>query len=196
MQRKNFLSQTISGGAGTKMTIKRELRLFGNVRVMVCAALFIALSIVLGKYLSFTIGAFRISLENLTVLMAGIFFGPVCGVTVGLAADIIGSILVGYSINPIIALGAASIGLVSGLVFHYSGVKNLTLRTLLSVGFAHVIGSMVIKSIGLYVYYSYAIPLLALRIPLYLAIGFVEFYIIVLLRKNRAFSHELERMMK
>ena len=69
---------------------------------MIMMALFIALSIVLGKQLSFTAGPFRISFENLTVLMAGIFFGPLAGLTVGACADLFGCLLVGYAINPII----------------------------------------------------------------------------------------------
>jgi|GEM_PF-276500 len=196
MQRKNFLStkQPVESQA-SKMTIKKELHLFKSARVMTCAALFVALSIVLGKYVSVTFGAFRFSLENLTVLMAGIFFGPVCGMTVGLTADIIGSILVGYTINPIIAVGAASIGLVSGFVFHYSGVKNRTASMILSVACAHIIGSVLIKSFGLYVYYAYTIPVLALRIPLYLVIGFVECFIIIRFLKNRSFSKDIERML-
>ena len=56
---------------------------FGSIQVLIMMALFIALSIVLGKQLSFTAGPFRISFENLTVLMAGIFFGPLAGLTVG-----------------------------------------------------------------------------------------------------------------
>lgn len=51
---------------------------FGSIQVLIMMALFIALSIVLGKQLSFTAGPFRISFENLTVLMAGIFFWTAC----------------------------------------------------------------------------------------------------------------------
>ena len=79
---------------------------FGSIQVLIMMALFIALSIVLGKQLSFTAGPFRISFENLTVLMAGIFFGPLAGLTVGACADLIGCLLVGYAINPIITAGA------------------------------------------------------------------------------------------
>ena len=61
---------------------------FGSIQVLIMMALFIALSIVLGKQLSFTAGPFRISFENLTVLMAGIFFGPLAGLTVGACADL------------------------------------------------------------------------------------------------------------
>ncbi|MDE5563661.1 MAG: folate family ECF transporter S component, partial [Oscillospiraceae bacterium] len=86
------------------------MRLFGNVRVLIIAALLIAMSIVFGKVLSFTIGPLRISFENLPILMAGIFFGSIIGMVVGAAADVIGCLIVGYAINPIITAGAAWIG--------------------------------------------------------------------------------------
>ena len=71
------------------------IRLFGNLKVLLISGLFIALSIVLGKQLSFTMGPIRISFENLTILMAGIMFGPLVGMTVGICADVIGCIIVG-----------------------------------------------------------------------------------------------------
>lgn len=77
-----------------RQTAKTETRSsFGSIQVLIMMALFIALSIVLGKQLSFTAGPFRISFENLTVLMAGIFFGPLAGLTVGACADLIGACL-------------------------------------------------------------------------------------------------------
>ena len=155
----------------TRQTAKTGTRAsFGSLQVLIMMALFIALSIVLGKQLSFTAGPFRISFENLTVLMAGIFFGPLAGLTVGACADLIGCLLVGYAINPIITAGAAS------------------------VGAAHVIGSMIIKSIGLRIYFGYPLQMIALRVPLYIVIGCAEGYIIYLLLRNKAFGRQLERM--
>ena len=76
-----------------KKTMAGSLKLFGSIRVMVAAALFIAMSIILGKFLAINVGgSIRISLENLPVLMAGIFFGPFVGAAVGIGADVIGKI--------------------------------------------------------------------------------------------------------
>ena len=187
MQQKNFLSQSYS--------LKGELNLFKNTRVLVCAGLFIALSIILGKYLAFNfLQSFRISFENLTILIAGIFFGPLTGMVVGIGADFIGCILVGYSINPVIMLGAAMIGLISGIFSRYVKIKNPALKLAVSVGGAHITGSMIIKSIGVYMYYGQPLPVVMLRIPLYIVIGFIEFYIIYLLFRNKSFSKELEKM--
>ncbi len=173
-----------------------QIRLFGNIRVLIIAALLIAMSVVFGKVLSFTLGPLRISFENLPVLMAGIFFGPVIGMFVGAAADIIGCLIVGYAINPIITAGAVCIGLVSGLMYHLPVWKKQSVRIVLSVLTAHVIGSMIVKSVGLMVYAGYPIESVALRIPLYLGITIIESIVLLILLRNRAFSRELERIQR
>ena len=154
------------------------IRLFGNLKVLLISGLFIALSIVLGKQLSFTMGPIRISFENLTILMAGIMFGPLVGMTVGICADVIGCIIVGYAINPLVTLGAASIGLISGSIYFYMFKDNPKLRLIAAVGLA----------------FSYPMPLILMRIPLYIVIGTVEGYIIYLLMKNKTFANQLERV--
>ena len=67
--------------------------LFGSPRILCAAALLAALSIVLGKYMAISTPIFRFSFENLPILMAGIFFGPIIGAAVGLIADIVGCLL-------------------------------------------------------------------------------------------------------
>lgn len=171
-----------------------QMRLFGNIRVLVIAALLVAMSIVFGKVLSFTIGPLRISFENLPILMAGIFFGPVIGMVVGIVADIIGCLIVGYAINPLITAGAACIGLFAGLMYYLPDWKKQEIRIVLTVLTAHVIGSMIVKSIGFMVYYGYPIESVALRVPLYLGITIVESIVLLALLRNKAFSRELERI--
>ena len=166
----------------------------GRVLMLTLCALFAALSIVLGKYLSIKTDLFRISFENLTVLMAGVFFGPVAGILTGACADLVGCVLVGYSINPIITLGAASIGGVSGLCSKLFGaVKGRVAPLFISVMLAHTVGSMIIKTFGLWVYYRQPFAILVWRVPLYVVIGALEFYIIYLLMKNRGVSDVIRR---
>lgn len=174
---------------------KNALGLFGSTSVLVLSALLIAMSIVLGKLLAFNIGdSIRVSFENLPLLMAGIFFGPYIGAAVGAGADIIGCLIVGYSINPIITIGAALIGFVSGFISH----KLVTSRTypsiLACVLPAHALGSMLVKSLGLRLYFHTPYQVLVLRIPLYIAVGILEAYIIYLLLKNKGFSAQLDKV--
>ena len=93
--------------------MKNESRI--SVRTLTAMALLIAMSIVFSRVLSISTGFVRFNLGSLPVLLAGILFGPWAGFVVGMVADIIGSVLAGYAINPLITLGAASIGLVGGL---------------------------------------------------------------------------------
>lgn len=176
-------------------TASANIRLFGNVRVLIISGLFIALSICLGKFLQIPIGdSIRISFENLPILMAGIFFGPFVGGAVAMGADLIGCLLKGYAINPVITLGGVAIGVISGVVSMILKEKNMTLTVAISVFLAHLIGSVTIKSIGLYLYYHTAIQVLAMRIPTYIAIGILEFVVITLLLKNKAFYAQLSKM--
>ena len=175
-------------------SIMGELRLFGNVRVLIISALLIALSIVFGKLLAFNLGPLRISFENLPILMAGLFFGPVIGLVVGIGADLIGCLIVGYAVNPIITLGAALIGLLSGLLCRLPVIRNKDVRLVVSIFVAHIVASMIVKSIGLMVYYGYTIQSVALRVPLYLGIAMAESTVMFALMRNKAFSRELERI--
>lgn len=177
---------------------KIKLRVFRDLRIMVFSALLAALSIILGKYLKIAIGdTIRISFENLPVIMAGIFFGPAAGIITGVVADIVGCLLVGYAINPIITVGAAVIGFLSGLVSHFIVRRPLWLKVLLSVTAAHIAGSVIVKTIGLSAWYDMPFHILMLwRLLTYTLIGIAEFIIIFLLLRSEAVSRQLERLVR
>ena len=178
--------------------LKNNIRLFGSTKVMVIAALLVAMSIVLGKFGAINIGnSIRIGFGGLPIQMAGIFFGPVIGAVVGLVADVVGCIMKGYAINPIITIGSTCIGLFSGLVYHYAlrSVKNALLpKVAASTVTAHAIGSMIITSIGLYVYYHTPFETLLFRVPIYLITAAIETTVIYLMLKNKAFTAELNKV--
>lgn len=171
-----------------------------GLRMLCVSALLSALSIVLGKYLAINVtDSIRLSFENLPVLMAGIFLGPLVGAAVGAVADLLGCILVGYSINPIITAGAALIGLSAGLVakaFTRGGRSLSPLAIYAAVYAAHIVGSMILKSIGMAVYFSTPLEILLIRIPVYLVTGALEGAVILLLAKNKLFTGELRRLKK
>ena len=171
---------------------------FLNLRILCAAALLAALSAVLGKYLQVPSGdSIRLSLENLPILMAGIFFGPLVGGMVGVTADLLGCLMVGYTVNPIIAVGATLIGVLSGIIARIATRHDRPLTAgsiYLAVAVAHTVGSMTVKTIGLAVYYSTPTEVLLWRIPIYIAIGALEGSVILLLARNRIFMGELERL--
>ena len=177
--------------------VKSDIRLFGNTKVLIVAALLAAMSIVLGKFGAINIGnSIRIGFGGLPIQMAGIFFGPIVGAAVGLVADVIGCLLKGYAINPIITVGSVCIGLFSGLMFHHilGPMKSVLPKIALSTVAAHVIGSMIITSLGLYAYYHTPFETLILRVPIYLITAALETAVIYLMLKNKAFTAELDKV--
>ncbi len=154
-------------------------------------ALLAALSILLGKYLAFNLGeAIRISFENLPILLAGLFLGPWSGVAVGAVADLVGCVLVGYSINPLITLGAAATGLMAGVLGKARPLRFG--RLLLAVGASHLTGSLLIKTAGLSLYYSLPFWLtLGWRAITYLLVGAAECTVLWALSQSKALTKEL-----
>ena len=157
-----------------------------STRTLTVLALLIAMSIVLSWVLSISTGFVRFNLGSLPVLLAGIVFGPGAGFAVGALADIIGGILAGYAINPLITLGAASIGLVGGWLWQTLHILRLGQRLLLSVVAAHVVGSIVINSLALHIFYGYAWSVLAARVPNALILTAVNTVLLRLLMENKA----------
>ena len=179
-------------------TAAGNIRLFGNVRVLIVAALLTALSGAVGKVFSIDVMPFaRIGIENLPIVMAGIWFGPFVGGAVGLGADLFGCLLKGYPPNPVTTLGFVSIGIVSGMMSMYMAKNNKTLNIVLADLAAHIVGSMIIKTIGLYFLFGGQYPIYIMflwRVPLYIGISAVESAVILLLMRNKAFSEQIDRM--
>ena len=157
-----------------------------STRTLTVLALLIAMSIVFSRVLSISTGFVRFNLGSLPVLLAGIVFGPGAGFAVGALADMIGGILAGYAINPLITLGAASIGLVGGWLWQTLHTLRLGQRLLLSVVAAHVVGSIMINSLALHIFYGYAWSVLAARIPNALVLTAVNTVLLRLLLENKA----------
>ena len=149
----------------------------------------IALSIVAGKYLAIRVGElFRFSLESTPILLAGILFGPVAGAAVGVIADLVGCVLVGYAINPLVTLGAAAIGALAGVLYARLPLRR-GVRLFLTVLGAHLVGSVLIKTFGLATYYDTPFfVLLAWRALNYLVVGALDGAVVHLLLNGSAIA--------
>ncbi len=151
-------------------------RAAGSIKLLTMLSLLSAIGIILGKYLALNITPYiRFSIENLSILFAGMAFGPIYGMIVGIVQDVVGCICVGYAINPIVTLGCAVIGLSSGLFFKVLKEKPMTLRIIISVTVSHIIGSVLIKSLGLSIFYNMPfVTTLAWRSLNYVIIDVIE----------------------
>ena len=161
-----------------------------RVRVLTTSAMLTALSIVIGifckNFLDFGMGLFRVTFENFPIILSGIMFGPLVGTLVGISSDVLSYVLStqSFAISPIVTLGAALVGFISGFVSHRIIKRDGVLKIVFSALFAHLIGSVIVKSAGLFVYYGW---LVLWRIPLYAVISTLEIIILVSMYKNKNF---------
>ena len=167
-----------------------------DVKGIVLAAMLTAMSVVIGIFckslLNFADGIFRISFENLPIIISGVVFGPAVGTLVGVGSDLISYLLSPqtYPPNLIVTVGAGAIGFVAGIVAKYIVRERSTKQFVVACVSAHVVGSLIIKTVGLFEFYSW---LVLWRIPLYTIIATVEVIVITLLYKNSAVRKLLDR---
>ena len=165
--------------------------------MLVFAAILVALSVT-GKLFAFNIGLdIRLSYENLPIAIAGIMFGPFAGFAVGICADLCGCLVVGYAVNPIITLGAGLIGFVGGNIVLFFP-KRFSIAPMLIADIAgHIVGSVVVKTIGLVVYYGAEKGiwvLLGQRTLTYTLISVLECIVLVFLLSNKYVEKEVQKM--
>ena len=162
-------------------------------KVITTAAMMTAISVLIGifckNYMNFGVppGLFRVTFENLPIIMSGILYGPIIGGVVGVLTDLISYLLSSqaYPPNLIVTLGAAASGIIAGVVAKYLIRKSGKLQIIVAGALSHLIASMIIKSIGLYQYYGW---LVLMRIPLYLCIAPAEIAVIYTLLKRKSFA--------
>ena len=179
----------------------RKTNPLNDLKVLILLSLLAAISILCGKYLAFPSGGdsiLRFSFENLPILLSAIYFGPLAGILVGVMADLLGCLMVGYAINPVITAGAAAIGLVGGLLPRILPKRLPRLLCLvLTVSIAHMIGSVLIKTFGLAAYYDMPFFILMLwRLLNYTIITVLETALLYFLGKNPAIARQLRRFSK
>ena len=175
---------------GRRSFFMQKKTVFKSVKGLALASMLTAMSVVIGMFcktfMSFGGGLFRVTFENLPIIISGVTFGPIVGALVGAGSDLISYLLSPqiYPPNLVVTAGAATIGLVSGVIAWYVIPRRGLFQVIVSGGAAHILGSMIIKSIGLYSYYGI---LVLWRIPLYLVIAALELTVICWLFKRNSF---------
>ncbi len=176
---------------------RTENRSLRNVYVLCACAILAAISFLFGflaKIIQGT-GILRITIENLPVVLSGIAFGPAAGAAVGIGADLLSCITAGQPPLPLITLGAAAVGIVSGLFGKRVSLQRPRfLSVLLCEAAAQIVGSVIIKTAAL----ALAFPtiegwLFLLRVPTYLLIIAVESLLLYFLLRSPLVGHELSK---
>lgn len=169
---------------------KEDIFMKKSIKTITLAAMLTAMSVVIGifckTFLNFGGGLVRITFENLPIILSGILFGPILGGVVGVATDLISYLLSPqiYPPNLIVTFGAAMIGFLSGLVSRVIVRKKGYSQIIVASVLSHIVGSMIIKTIGLFQFFQWAV---LWRIPLYIVIATLEIVVMCLLYKNATF---------
>ena len=138
---------------------------------------------------------YRVTFENLPVIFAGFCFGPLWGLLVGVCADAVSCLSsANPAINPVISLGAATVGLLSGALPLLLRKKSADVRLLFAVASAHLFGQVLIKSIGKMLFFGMPAVGILLGLAISLFVGTAEFFCIRLLLRNRAIRAQLKGM--
>ena len=162
-------------------------------RLILCALL-CALSIVLTRWATINLGFVHLGFGNLPVVLAGVLLGGWPGFAVGAVADMVGGILAGYAINPLITLGAALIGGVAGWCWRALPTQNETARLGAALLADHLLGSTVVNSLALHIFYGYPWVTLDTRVPNMLAQVVMEVLVIRALLGNAAFRKAVDEV--
>ena len=175
---------------------KNKKGLQNNLRLLAVSAFLAALSIICGKYLALSVGnVLRFSFENLPILLAGMMFGPLVGMTVGVVADLIGCLMVAYAINPLVTLGAACVGLLGGVLFRLAKKLPLLWQTCITVILTHLVSSVIVKTFGLVQYFDMPFHILMLwRLLNYAIVGVAEWLLLYTVLKNQPLRRRLEAL--
>ena len=174
----------------------QNIRRGKSLSLLVILSALAALGIILGKFLAFNVTDFmRFSLENLTILFAGILFGPLPGLAVGAVQDLVGCLAVGYTINPIITVGSALVGFVSGCIYRLMKRCPPWVKISVSTASAHLIGSVLTKTAGLSLFLSLPFGVtLAWRLLNYAIVGAVEALLLCFLLKSKQLLTQISKI--
>ena len=162
-----------------------------RIRIMTSVAMLTAFSIILERFLPLVnTDTIRVSLGNVPIIIASIFFGPVAGILCGVISDIIGCFLNGYPPFPVLMLAPVTVGLLPGISARLfknkqrNGISNILVLTCTML-VTNILASVIITTAGLHLLYGTPLPVIFLqRIPASLINTAVEITVLFLLLKN------------
>ena len=158
-----------------------------NTRALVLIALFAAISIVLTRFLVvYLSNSVRISFGMIPVILASLLLGPLAGAFTGGVADILGSVLfspLGW--YPPLTISPVLIGILPALLKPLILKKVSIARIALIILLSEFLTSMTVTTYLLSgLYGTPYLDLLAVRVPIALAISAVETVLIFVLYKR------------
>ncbi|MBQ3063278.1 MAG: folate family ECF transporter S component [Clostridia bacterium] len=180
----------------TQRTLANDLAVFGNLRVLCFAAMLAAMSVIIAYFakILFGPGPLRVTFENLPIIFGGVSFGPFVGAMIAAVADLCSCLLSGQAPNPLILVGAVSIGLTAGFLGGYVFRGRRYLSALFIEAITHFVGSMLLKTLALRIYFGFGWVVLAFRFPVYALVIMAESYLLYLLLRSKQLHTLTERI--
>ncbi|MCF0120177.1 MAG: folate family ECF transporter S component [Oscillospiraceae bacterium] len=135
-------------------------KFFSPKRIAIMA-LFIALQIILARFVGFQISeGLRISIEVVPVILAGIWLGPLAGFVVAFLADILGTIISGYGVYFLpLAVTPILNAVLPGLAFKYIWKKDMNAwKCIVTIIITEIISSLFLGTYALTWYYMLFVP--------------------------------------
>lgn len=137
--------------------MQKNKKMTWDTRTLVFLGLLVAMHIVLVRLVVIDLGSYRITIGSVCTILAGLWFGPVAGGVSGLISDVLGCILKGYAINPLITVAAILWGVIPALMCPLmtgSKVKK-TGMLWLSVVVTSILATLVFTTAGLVLLLGY-----------------------------------------
>ncbi len=94
---------------------KNNYKTVWGTYTLVILGVLVAMTIVLSRILAIDLGFARFTLGSVCTIMAGLWFGPLGGAVCGFAADLLGCLIKGYAVNPLITVAAMLWGVIPAL---------------------------------------------------------------------------------
>lgn len=162
-----------------------------RLRIMTSVAMLTALSVIVERFLPIVnTDTVRISLGNVPIVIASIFFGPIAGMLCGAISDLLGCLLSGYPPYPVLMLAPIMTGFIPGfasLLFGKKikgGMSNILFLAVVMT-FTGIVSSVIITTLGLHLLYGTPVMvLLYQRVPVSFLSIFVDTAVLFLLLKN------------
>ncbi len=181
------------------MGIKKRYRTVWCTYTLVSLSALTAIYLILSRFLAINIGGFgRIQLGVIARIMAGVWFGPFAGALCGLASDLLGCLIQGYAVNPLITLAAVLWGVIPALFVPGDSEAKKTAIVKLCIGtilacivctlFVTTAGLVWINGYNLYAILPTRLTQLALQTPVYCVLVCLLYFSPVTAQINRALS--------
>ena len=135
-----------------------------SVKTLVFMGMLIAMEIILERWIAIPIGNInRVSLGKCVVILSGLWLGPVGGAVVGMISDIVGALISGYSIAPLITVSSMMWGIIPALTKPLLKKNGKTMKCVIlcvAILINSVVSTMVLTTLGLVTYYGYELAAL------------------------------------